>query len=362
MGLKDKASKINFAALAVPEVVAPEVAEGGAPISPEVRRPKTAPGAMMAFATDQRSSLLKENEQLRVQAGKVEELRGQLDEALEDLKEWDGAKATRLLDPATVRRSAFANRHLSGLQGADFDQLKAEIKDAGGNVQPIKVRVLSEPIGGVAYELVFGHRRHEACRQLNLPVLALVDNLDDRALFVEMERENRGRKDLSAWEQGVMYRRALSEGLFPSNRKLAEAIGVDLGAVGKALALAELPDAVIAAFASPLDLQFRWAKPLNDAYRADPKEVLHRSEQIQKGAVRPSAREVFEQLTAPGKGRGVEPFNPPPALALKLKGREVGTLTMGPDQKVVISLNPGVVAVSDLTQFQTKLEHMLLAK
>ena len=63
-----------------------------------------------------------------------------------------------------------------------------------------------------------------------------------------MERENRERQDLSPWEQGMMYRRALDLGLFTSNRALATALGIDHSNVGKSLALARLPDEVVAAF------------------------------------------------------------------------------------------------------------------
>jgi ParB family chromosome partitioning protein len=38
-----------------------------------------------------------------------------------------------------------------------------------------------------------------------------------------------------------MYSRAISSGLFTSNKKLADSIGVDLGLVGKAISLATLP-------------------------------------------------------------------------------------------------------------------------
>ena len=74
-----------------------------------------------------------------------------------------------------------------------------------------------------------------------MPVLAVIESLGEQQMFVEMERENRARKDLSAWEQGMMYARALDSGLYPSNRQLAQAIGRDLGDVGRALLLARLP-------------------------------------------------------------------------------------------------------------------------
>lgn len=320
-----------------------------------MHRPKTAPGAMMAFATDARSDLMRENESLRARAQEAEQLRGQLDDALGDLAQWDGAKAARLLDPRQVDASRFANRHVLSYSTPEFAALRAEIESAGGNVQPIKVRrvavaagVAEAPAGeGERYELVFGHRRHRACLELGLPVLAVIDNLDDRALFVEMDRENRARKDLSAWEQGMMYRRALQQGLFSSNRKLAEAIGVDLSALGKALALADLPEALVRAFASPLTLQFRWARPLADAYAANPEAVLACAGSLAAGPAERKPREVFERLVAAGQ-KGVEPFHPPQTIMLERDGVAVGQVTQGARGDVSISLKAGQVPAERL--------------
>lgn len=210
---------------------------------------------------------------------------------------------TQVLDPRLIVRSRWANRHPSNFSGDAFAQLREEIRQAGGNVQPIKIRPLPSPgtpaqPGEVAprYEIVFGHRRHEACLLEGLPVLAMVADLDDRTLFIEMDRENRVRKDLTAWEQGVMYRRALDTGLFPSKRALAGALGVDHSALTKAVTLADLPQAVLDAFPSPLDLQFRWGQPLAAALAADPEAVLARAGQL-KGRSGPMlAKRVFEQL------------------------------------------------------------------
>lgn len=336
MGLKQKASKVDFSAL--PGVGTNTTTEASA-------RPKTAPGAMMAFANDARSVLMQENEQLRARASKSDEIQRKLDEALGDLQQWHGAKATRLIDPEHIVRSQFANRHALNFGGREFEQLKSEIQEAGGNVQPIKVRPISRADDGLEYEIVFGHRRHEACRQLGMPVLAVVDNLDDRALFVEMDRENRVRKDLSAWEQGTMYRRALDKGLYPSNRKLAEAVGVDLSAMGKALALADLPDEVVAAFPSPLELQFRWAKPLADALAANPDGVLARARDLKKHCGKIAAHDVFERLTLGGTG-GVEPFHPPKSIHIDVLGKRAVTITVNGKGGATVTIAPGVIHAS----------------
>ena len=175
--------------------------------------------------------------------------------------------------------------------------MRSEIEHAGGNIQPIKVRPVKEVEGSpVKYEIIFGHRRHEACRQAGVPVLAIVDNLDDQTLFVEMDRENRARKNLSAYEQGTMYKRALDQGLFPSAKRMSVAIGVDLTQIGKAISLAELPPEVVAAFTNPLDIQFRWAKPLRDALEVRGEQVLRIAADIVNTNPRPVAVDVFNAL------------------------------------------------------------------
>ena len=212
-----------------PDAAAPPAA----PPSAEPRS-RTAPGTMAHFLATQ-SSAVSEAEQLRQQ-----------------LKAFEGASVARAMDARSIRPSRWANRHSASFAGSVYVELRDEIASAGGNVQPIKVRPLPAPDGAVTHEVVFGHRRHRACLELGLPVLAMVESLDDQQLFAEMERENRARANLSVWEQGMMYRRALDEGLFSSQRKLSEALGVDVALVSKALSVARLPESVVAAFESPL--------------------------------------------------------------------------------------------------------------
>ncbi len=355
MSLRDKASKINFAGL---PGVAPALSESaGSPTEAEARRPRTAPGAMMEFAQGQRSELLRENDELKAKAEKTDELRSRLDEALVDLQAWEGAKPARLLDPGEIRHSRFANRDTRSFAGTAFEELKSEVASAGGNVQPIKVR----PAADGGYEVVFGHRRLEACKRLGLPVLAMVDSIDDQALFVEMDRENRGRKDLSPWEQGVMYRRALTEGLFPSNRKLADAVGADLSAVGKALALADLPHEVVDAFPTPFEIQFRWSKPLKDALDADSSALLNRAKSIKASGLALSAGEVFNRLLA-SEHKGVEPFHPPASLAIAAGDKTVGSLAFTAKGGVTVTLAPGVVSAERAAGLQKAIEAFLRLK
>ncbi len=356
MGLKDKASKIDFASL-------PGIAVGSNESQPNAAgpRPKTAPGLMMAHAADQRSEILRQNDELKAQVTELSVLAARADELQDELSAWDGAKPTRLIDPRLIVRSRWANRDPRHFASQDFESLKAEIAHAGGNVQPVKVRPCGNAEGGQqTYELVYGHRRLEACQQLGLQVLALVENLGDAALFVEMDRENRSRKDLSAWEQGVMYQRALQEGLFSSNRKLADAVGADLSNVGKALSLATLPQELVAAFESPLDLQYRWAKPLKEAWEADPAVSRVRAKELAETVPRLRAKEVFERLVGgPGQGGGTVP--PPPVHEIVLEGRRVASVSTGPRGSTLVTIVAGLVPEKRLPDLGRLIEQFLAA-
>ena len=252
-----------------------------------------------------------------------------LDAATAILGKFEGAEVTRLVDAKLIHPSRWANRNEASFKSADFESLKLEIESAGGNVQAIKVRPRLGKPG--EYEIVFGHRRHRACLVLGLPVLAVVEELTDVELFTQMERENRQRADLRPFEQGVMYARALDEGLFLSLRKMADALGVDVGNASKAMTLARLPAQVLAAFSSPLDLQQAWSTNLSAALQKDPEVVLSRAAMLVKMDPKPSAGHVFKELI----GEGVVSNNTsmPESVSLKGEGGKKGRIVFNPKNR-----------------------------
>jgi len=298
MALKDKAAKVDLSHINVPPVSRP-----GANATS-----KTAIG-MHAEALFRDEKIAAENTSLKAQ-----------------LAEFDGANATKKLDPTKVRASRWANRHEETFNTSDFQSLKVEIETSGGNVQPIKVRPLIDEPG--LYEVIFGHRRHRACLELGLEVLAIVEDLDDVALFCQMDRENRERSALRPWEAGTTYARALDEGLFPSARKLSEAASIDLSQLGKALALARLPGEIVAAFHSPLDLQYRWATLLTQALQKDPDLILERAKAIKASGDKLSPSQVMTRLL---EGGGTVP--PPSLKNIQIKGKSGETVEIKVDTK-----------------------------
>ncbi|WP_304350785.1 ParB/RepB/Spo0J family partition protein [Comamonas testosteroni] len=273
-----------------------------------------------------------------------QELEGKLAEANQRIAELADSKQAKLLDPTLIRRSTWANRDQANFSGEEWENFKSEISNAKGNIQPIKVRRVfygKTPSGEESeryeYEAVFGHRRHQACLELSIPVLSLIeDDMDDRSLFEEMDRENRQRKNLSAWEQGQMYNKALKVGLYPSLRNLCESIGVNLSNASRACKIGSLPKEVVDAFSSPLVIQVRWAKMLSDALQSDPDGMLERAKQLinEKAVLAP--KQVLDALLQKRK----------PETATKIeiasKGLKVATFQPAANGKgALIEIDPG---------------------
>ena len=257
------------------------------------------------------------------------QVQAQLAAANRNVERFVGAELVRALDPKLVKPSRWANRSEASLKSKDFEKLKLEIENAGGNVQPIKVRTSVSAPG--EYEIVFGHRRHRACLELNIPVRALIAEVGDAELFAEMDRENRQRADLRPYEQGLIYAKALDEALFPSLRKMADALGVDVGNASKAISLARLPPVVLNAFYSPLDLLQAWATPLSAALQKNPDLVLDRARALSLRTPRLDASNVFGELLNGGVVSNNTPTLAP--LVIKGKGGKTGKITFNPESK-----------------------------
>ena len=285
MSLKKKAAQIDLGKLVAGATAAPS------PASSPTHGPTAAGAGMTAIGMHAETvyrdrKIAEENKSLKDENAGL----------LEKLADFNGSEITKKVAPKLVHSSKWANRNEASFSTKEFVALKAEIESAGGNVQPIKVRPTTAKSG--EYEIVFGHRRHRACLELGLDVLCLVEDLTDADLFAQMDRENRQRADLRPYEQGVMYAKALNDGLFPSMRKMAEFLGVDVGGVSKLVALAKLPSDVIGAFPSPLDIQFQWGPVLAASLQKNPDFVLSRARELAARNPKVSAAKVFKELVS----------------------------------------------------------------
>ena len=223
---------------------------------------------------------------------------GETGRALEEARE----RQIQLIDPKLARPSGLMNRHESSFQSQAYFDLVTSVKAAGGNEQPAFVRRLHDDPEH-QFEIIAGLRRHRAALETGTLLKVAIEEVDDRRAYDIMSRENSARADLSPWEWGRHYLAGLA--IHQCNQKeLAERVGMSEAHVHLAIPIGQLPEEVVGAFPSPLDIQFAWGKPLTKALEAARERVLKRARDlaaeraaaVAAGAGFDSAREVFAQL------------------------------------------------------------------
>jgi ParB family transcriptional regulator, chromosome partitioning protein len=168
--------------------------------------------------------------------------------------------AIEQVEPANCALWRFHQRSGEELSEDSCKELVASMQRHGQRHPALGRRRDGETGAGV--ELIYGGRRLFAATRLGIELLVDVRDLDDRAAIVEMELENRLRTDITPYDRGLSYRRWLNAGVFSSQTELARELGVSEAQVSKLLRYAELPAAVVAAFASVRSIREEWAVAL----------------------------------------------------------------------------------------------------
>tara|TARA_B100001105_G_scaffold177865_1_gene143402 strand:+ start:10463 stop:11089 length:627 start_codon:yes stop_codon:yes gene_type:complete len=198
------------------------------------------------------------------------------------------------LDPRAIIPSRWHARQGNAFRTAAFNTLKESLARTAGNLVPVYVRP-----EGDRFVLAYGVLRHRACADLGLPVLAIVDpHMTEHQLVGAMLAEAQGGTPLSSYEMGVSVQSMLDAGLLPCRHRAAEHLGLMVKDLSGALAIANLPAAVLAAFDCPTQIRTLWAPKLLVAYERDPESFPHRVAQARAERVRSDARALFLALTA----------------------------------------------------------------
>lgn len=175
-----------------------------------------------------------------------------------------------LLDPARVRIWPGNARVYADLTEDNARELIDSIVAENGQKVPAVVRRI-EGDPDHDYEVIAGTRRHFAISWLrahsypDMHFVAQVAQLDDEAAFRLADLENRARKDVSDLERARNYAEALKAHYGNHLTRMAERLKLSKGWLSKMIKVAGIPDAVIAAFASPADVQLKPAYPLAQA-------------------------------------------------------------------------------------------------
>ena len=177
---------------------------------------------------------------------------------------------------------------------------RAEIDSVARNGQ--LVPVIGRTLAGdpdFDIEVICGTRRLFIARQLNVPLRVEIRSLTDQQAAVAVEAENALRRQASAYERGLWLAKLLRRNLFGSQDQMARELGITPTQVTRLLKFAELPAAIIGAFATPHEILESWAVELHKACTDDRRPMLlERARTIHRHTPRPPAVSVYELLLA----------------------------------------------------------------
>ena len=149
----------------------------------------------------------------------ISDLRGERDRLLAMLEAGSGGSTE--IDASLIDPSPFPDR-LPDDNDASFADFKKSIEEEGQKI-PIQVRVHPTLTG--RYQVIYGHRRLRAARELQRPIKALILEMSDRDLVVVQGIENAARQDLSWIERALFAWRMDEAGIRP--RDIYAALGID---------------------------------------------------------------------------------------------------------------------------------------
>lgn len=259
-----------------------------------------------------------------------------------------------LLDPARVRPWLGNARSYAHLTEESCAELIDSIVAEGGQKVPAVVRRI-EGDADHDYEVIAGTRRHWAISWLRahsypeMLFVAQVAQLDDEAAFRLADIENRARKDVSDLERARNYAEAMTSHYDNHLTRMAERLKLSKGWLSKMLKVAALPDGVIAAFASPADVQLKpayaLAQALDDKDKAPAirKEAsrLAKDQAARREASRPAlpAADVLRILLAAPDAERERPVLP--SIPNSRTGRPVASLQSHNRQGLTVRLHAG---------------------
>lgn len=141
--------------------------------------------------------------------------------SLEELAEKANSAGILELDPSVIDPSPFRDR-LPDDDDKAFDEFKRSLAEEG---QKVPVQVRTHPTSPGRYQLVYGHRRVRAARELNRKVRALPIQISDAELVVAQGIENAARQDLS-WIERALFAKTMEDAGIKS-REIQAALSTD---------------------------------------------------------------------------------------------------------------------------------------
>ena len=197
------------------------------------------------------------------------------------------------LDPKDCQRWKYADR--SAFEMGDLYLLAEDIKK-NGQIEPIIVRALKGN-NDIHYEVIAGSRRWQACLQHNLPIKAIVHDLDDKEAMVVQIKENE-KEEICDYSKGLFFSSLLQDSK-TSQKELLEATGLSKTQLLRFLCFEKVPASIWNAIKVMSKVSVRAAQTIYELSQKGELYVdalIDISDEIKKGAGSRRIEKMVQEL------------------------------------------------------------------
>lgn len=262
-------------------------------------------------------------------------------------------------------------RDQPGLTVESCRSLIESIQAEGGNRIPVLVRL--NPTGSERpYQLLVGSRRRFAVDWLNhngrpeLRLTALVVDLSDEEAFRLADIENRERADISELDRACSYQAAVDRFYGGVQSRMAEALNLSNSQLSRLLALAQLPEEIVAAFATKDELRVRYSELLTPLLRRPEQRERMIAEAVlvgkQQQALAGQDERMIPPATVVARLRDAAMAQAPEEvrdIAIIAGGTRVGRAKAGKGGGIMVDLN--IAGDTDLDELLARLRETIVA-
>lgn len=252
------------------------------------------------------------------------------------------------VDPALIQLPEHPNRDESFFKSPAYFALRSAILTTRGNTVPVRVHPIEADTSSFQFAADYGICRIRCCLELGIKVTAIVSSrhlTDEKRLFQRVQ-ENSCRSDFSPVDLGRIYLDAVERKLVTNQAEFAVECGRDPALLSKAIKLASLPRNVLDLFDQIQDIQYRYYKPMWDAFTGASKDQFLAAVEVADQLPRPrNPDEIVAILTGKGQQQKteelapVEPFKPAIETILLWKGKPTGSIILMEEGSVEITLD-----------------------
>lgn len=216
------------------------------------------------------------------------------------------------LDPRECQIWHRQSRYFDLLDEQQCNDLISDFKSHIGQKIPIVIREIPEGVEKnspeVRYEVVAGSRRLWSSlyvvNQFNekFRLKAIIKNLDDKQAAIECEKEN-DREELSAFERGMYYHRLLEQGVFDTQRQLADSLNIPKTTLVELMEFGKMDKNIVEAFPDPRDIKKSWAKYINQlcVNQTSRKAILKKVDDIKNSELIYTPQKIYNIIQKAGR-------------------------------------------------------------